>query len=211
VAAFDDLKRATAAYYEQALATYGDDPRGVNWRDAASQQLRFAVLCGVGDLAGARVHEVGCGLAHLADFLRERGVGCEYVGSDISEAMVAQARRRLRTGVELHRADLLADDDAPWMAADYLVTSGMFHVRGTRPPGEWRGFVEAMLERMFALARRGVAFNMMTSYVSYEDAHLYYAPPAEMLDFCVRNLSRRVVIRHDYPLWEYTLYVYRQA
>jgi cyclopropane fatty-acyl-phospholipid synthase-like methyltransferase len=205
---YDRLKTATREYYEASLARFGDDPRGVNWRDAETQRLRFAVLCGVGDLTGRRLHDVGCGLAHLADYLRDERVACEYVGSDISPAMIEQARRRLST-TRLEVADLLAQTPAPWMRADYVVTSGLFHVRGSRSPEEWRGFVQAMVQRMFEMAGRGIAFNMMTSYVDYEDAHLYYSPPAEMLDFCMRHLGRRVVVRHDYPLWEYTVYAYK--
>lgn len=205
---YEQLKAATREYYEGSLAKFGDDPRGVNWRDGETQRLRFAVLCGVGDFTGRRVHDVGCGLAHLTDFLRDEKIACDYVGSDISPAMIQQARRRA-PGATLEVADILGGPSAPWMAADYLVTSGLFHVRGAQSPDEWRAFVQAMVLRMFELAGRGIAFNMMTSYVDYEDAHLYYSPPTEMLDFCVRHLGRRVVVRHDYPLWEYTVYAYK--
>jgi hypothetical protein len=38
---------------------------------------------------------------------------------------------------------------------------------------------------------------------------LFYAKAADVLAFCRRELSRWMVLRHDYPLHEYTVYVYR--
>lgn len=207
---FGKLVAASRAYYEDALAKFGDHPRGVNWRDSGTQNLRFDVLAGVGDLNGRTVHDVGCGLAHFHDFLSARGLHGGYIGSDISKEMIAAARRRIGSGVALHVADILADSPAPWMEADYVVNSGIFTVRGAASPDDWWGFVQAMAKRMFEMARVGIAFNVMTSHVDYRDDHLFYLDPGAALAYCVRELNRKVVVRHDYPaLWEYTVYVYR--
>ena len=176
-------------YYESALAEFGDDPRGVNWRDAESQELRFQVLAGIGDFTGRRVHDVGCGLAHMAEWLKRENIVCEYVGSDISEKMIAAAATHAPPPAELHVADIMSGPEEPWMGADYVVNSGVFTVRSSVP--------------------EGIAFNLMSSYVDYRDDHLFYENPQAILDFCVAELSRKVVIRHDYPLWEYAVYVYR--
>lgn len=205
---FNQLKAMTQCYYEEALKQFGDDPRGVNWSNVESQRLRFSVLTEIGDLNGKRVHDLGCGLAHYRDYLLAAGIAAQYVGSDISGRMIEAARQRLGEGVELHVGDVLADHQ-PWMEADYVVNSGIFTVRNGVDEEEWWFFVSAMLERMFALARVGISFNLMTSYVDFRDDKLFYKSAQETLDFCVRRLSRRVVIRHDYPLWEYTTYVYK--
>ena len=68
-----------------------------------------------------------------------------------------------------------------------------------------------MIQRMFKYARYGLAFNMMTDQVDYKVDRLYYANPAYYFDFCRKNLSRRICLRHDYPLYEFTLYIYRLA
>lgn len=204
---FDEVKDRCRRHYENSLAQYGDSPEGVNWRDTESQRLRFQLLCQVADLNGKRIHDVGCGLGHLLDFLSESGISCEYVGSDISPFMVRAAKERLPTG-RLYVADILEDDEE-WMQADYLVTSGLFYVKSATDNDTWKQFVQTILLRMFSLASRGIAFNMLTSYVDYEDPNLFYQAPGETMDFCIKNMNRRVIIRHDYPLWEYTAYVYR--
>lgn len=206
---FSDLKSRTRSYYEESLARYGDDPRGVNWRDRDSQALRFRLLAEMGGWQGRSVHDIGCGLAHLHDYLAEQGLGCDYLGTDISPAMIDTARARLGDRARLAVADVLKDGVRPDLQADFVVNSGIFTVRGDNDRAEWQSFVEAMVERMFQLSRVGIAFNMMTSYVDYQDAHLFYHPPQDMMDFCIRKLSRKVAIRHDYPLWEYTVHVWR--
>lgn len=92
---FNEAKESCRKHYENVLMQYGDSPKGVNWKDAESQRLRFQILCEISNLNGKRIHDVGCGLGHLADFLSEKKANCEYVGSDISSLMIQAAKRRL--------------------------------------------------------------------------------------------------------------------
>lgn len=205
---FAGLESASRSYYETALKQFGDSPKGVNWSSTESQEMRFDILCDVGNLSGQRLHDVGCGLAHMRDYLKTNGVACDYVGSDISEDMIAAAKTRLGETADLHVANIRAHQQ-DWMIGDYVINSGLFTVKGNATDEEWWSYVQTMIERMFQLCRRGIAFNLMTSYVDYRDDHLFYADPASVFSFCVKNLSRHVVIRHDYPLWEFTVYVYK--
>ena len=49
--------------------------------------------------------------------------------------------------------------------------------------------------------------HVEASRVGAED--LFHLPIDELADFLARNISRHFVIRHDYGLYEYTAYVYR--
>ncbi len=205
---FKKTKDICRDHYEKTLIQYGDSPKGVNWKDTESQSSRFQILSEIGDLDGKTIHDVGCGLGHLLDFLSAKGVNCEYIGSDISPLMIRAAKERLPIA-QLYIADILGKKIQDWMKADYLFSSGLFYVKSETNNCTWKKFVHAMLLRMFSLANIGIAFNMLTSYVEYEDHNLFYQTPGETMDFCIRNMSRRIVIRHDYPLWEYTVYVYK--
>jgi hypothetical protein len=70
-------------------------------------------------------------------------------------------------------------------------------------------FARRLIRKMFSLARRGIAFNMMTSHVNFMAPNLYYKNPLEIIAFCASELSRRFRVDHAYPLYEYTVYVYR--
>jgi hypothetical protein len=91
-----------------------------------------------------------------------------------------------------------------------VLCSGLFHVKLDAPDVEWGAFVRQTLRRMWERSREAIAFNLVSDHVDYRAPALWYAPAGEMLDFCRRALSRWVVVRHDYPLHEHTLYVYRR-
>jgi hypothetical protein len=74
---------------------------------------------------------------------------------------------------------------------------------------EMVSFWRELLPPLFALARVGLAFNAMSKQVDWERDDLFHLPLDVMSSFVSANLSRRFVVRHDYPLFEYTTYVYR--
>ena len=201
-----ELKRSVVEHYEGMLRSHGPTARGMDWKDEASQQLRFEVLCGVCDLGGRSVHEVACGAGHLFDFLKRRGISASYSGSDLSSAML-EAARALHPGVRFDRRDLLIEPDP--QRYDVVLCSGLFHVKLDRSDEEWSGFVRDSLRRMYAMCGVAMAFNLMSDRVDTRSDQLFYADAGEMLDFCRSELSRYVCLRHDYPLYETTFYVYR--
>jgi SAM-dependent methyltransferase len=201
------LKRSLVEHYEGRLREHGPTARGMDWKDEASQRLRFEILCAVADLDGRSVCEIGCGAGHLADWLAERGIVARYHGIDLSGAMIEAARRR-HPEISFERRDILAGG-AP-DTYDVVLCSGLFHVKLEQPDVDWGEFVRATIHRMYAMCRIGVAFNLMTDRVDYRSPTLFYSNPGETLDFCRRELSRFAVLRHDYPLYEFTVYVYRE-
>ncbi|MFH8615278.1 class I SAM-dependent methyltransferase [Streptomyces sp. NPDC017979] len=86
---------------------------------------RPAMLGLVGDVAGRRVLDAGCGAGPLTAALRERGA--VVTGIDASAGMVALARRRLGDGARLHVGDL--GDPLPFGddAFDDVVASLVLH------------------------------------------------------------------------------------
>jgi SAM-dependent methyltransferase len=198
-------KHAVVAHYEARLREHSPTARGMDWKDERSQALRFAMLVDGLELAGRSLHDVGCGSGELFAFLRERGLDTDYRGSDLSTEMIEAARAR-HPGVRFERADLLADELPP---SDVLVTSGLFHVKLAASDADWGAFVRDMVRRMYALCRHAIAFNLMSDHVDFRVPELHYTSPAETLAFCQRELSRHVRLRHDYPLHEYTVHVFR--
>ncbi|MDP3938996.1 MAG: class I SAM-dependent methyltransferase [Deltaproteobacteria bacterium] len=206
-AALSALQQTVVAHYESRLARFGATARGMDWKDEASQRLRFELLCGICSLDGQSVHEVGAGAGHLADFMEVTERGADYSGSDLSAAMVEAARGR-RPDLRFEQRDVL---EGPVREEyDVLLCSGLFHVKLEQSEEAWRAFVEAMVRRMFGMCRVGIAFNLMSDRVDYRDPALYYASPARMLAFCRESLGPHVALRHDYPLYEYTVYAYKQ-
>ncbi len=200
------LKQALVEYYEKQLQRYGPTARGMDWKDEASQRLRFEVLCGVCDLNGKSVHEIGAGVGHLHDFMQERGIAACYSGSDLSAEMV-DAARRLHPGISFERTDILLDESPA--THDVVLCSGLFHVKLDHSKREWSAFLRQTLRRMYEMSHSAIAFNLMSEQVDFRAPQLFYADASEVLEFCREELSPFVVLRDDYPLYEFTIYVYR--
>ncbi|MBF0595497.1 MAG: class I SAM-dependent methyltransferase [Candidatus Omnitrophica bacterium] len=193
----------TVRRYEERLLKFGRSIKVMGWRNKAQQSLRFDVLAEVGRLQGRTVLDVGCGFGDLYPFLLKKGIRTQYTGYDLSPNLIKLAREAYPQAQFAVR-DILANSGGKKF--DYVLSSGVFNHRISNN----LKFTQAMIERMFDLAKVGVAVNMMTSYVDYQDGHLYYYSPEQMFTFAQR-LSRHVVVRQDYPLYEFTLYIYRKT
>lgn len=84
--------------------------RHADVHDQQAEPFGRAVLDALGDLAGARVLDVGCGTGATTTQLIERGAA-EVVGVDLSEPMIAAARASIRDAcVEFAVGDVLELD-----------------------------------------------------------------------------------------------------
>jgi hypothetical protein len=73
-------------------------------------------------------------------------------------------------------------------------------------------YVAGVLSEMNARARRGFAFNVLTTYSNHEKRRdtLHYADPLEVFDYCRRRFPPRVALLHDYLLYEFTVLVRKE-
>jgi len=195
-------------HYRTLFQQHGDSPKSAQYRDRATQEKRFEVLSGIGPMDGATVLDFGCGTAHLANYFKQRGMSVGYVGVDLVQEMLDFAARAHPE----HRF-LRPDDDAiDSLAPDWVLISGVFN----NLVDDNRAFYQTTLTRYFALARRGLAFNMMSRYVDYLDPGLFYESPEEAFRFAKTALSPYVTLRNDYQVregvmpFEFTVYVYRR-
>ncbi|KAF0223113.1 MAG: methyltransferase family protein [bacterium] len=203
------LKQNVIEYFENCLAKHGDSAQGVDYNGQESQYKRFEILSQIAPLTGKSVLDVACGVGHFYDFLQEQNLKPQhYKGIDITPGMIAHASKRLPE-TEFALLDILAEPPPNEPIFDYVVCCGLFHLRANNSDKEWSEVCQTMIARMYQYARYGLAFNMMTNQVDFRVDRLYYADPTYYFNFCRHKLSRRVSLRHDYPLYEFTIYTYR--
>src|SRR5690606_722355 len=75
---------------------------------------------------------------------------------------------------------------------DVVVTSGMFN---NRTDDNW-GFLLKTVRAMFGAAEKAAAFNVMSSYVDFEDPALFYCDPLRLFDRLKRGPRPLVRLRH---------------
>src|SRR5688572_30018329 len=86
------------AHYESLLAEHGAVAPGVGWNSDFAQTERFAQLCKILPLDDTplSVLDFGCGFGSLAAYLAAHREQFTYIGYDASDAMIVQARERVR-------------------------------------------------------------------------------------------------------------------
>jgi methyltransferase family protein len=198
---------------EKRLIAHGDRPEGVGWPVAKDAPTRYRVMLeAIRPEHRQRVSllDFGCGLSHLYEYIRREGLtGIGYSGLDISPRFLELSRQKYPE-VTYYAIDVLKDDSS-LPEFDYIIMNGIFNSRVRMSQAEMFEFVKALVARLFAHARYGIAFNVMSKQVEWERDDLFHLPMDELASFLARNISRHFVIRHDYGLYEYATYVYRDA
>jgi SAM-dependent methyltransferase len=210
-AKLDAVFRNVEAYYTGKLAEYGATPLGVDWPCQATQWLRFVQLLKLCNFDTAvSLNDLGCGYGELATFLHRRypRASIDYLGIDLSSAMVRRARRR-------HRGDpatrFLVGRTCR-RQADYSLASGIMNVMLGHPPPLWENFVRNILTDMHCNSRQGFAVNFCRSgRADLGEDELYCSAPGPWVRFCEVELGCSVEIVGDYGLSEYTLLVRRNG
>ena len=198
------------AYYGAQVAKYGATPRGVDWSCQATQSLRFVQLLRICDFAAPfALNDVGCGYGALCAFLdlRYPDSRIDYLGVDLSRAMISRARRRFR------RADRrFSIGKASPRLADYSVASGVMNVNVGYSRAVWEDFIAAVLQDMRRTSRRGFSVNFMSDVVAASEApdnspetRLYRTSPGRWIPYCESALGCSVETLDNYGMREFTL------
>jgi SAM-dependent methyltransferase len=206
----DAVLSKVAELYTSGLTAHGPTARAIGWRDEETRILRYQVLANVmgADRGPLSVIDWGCGYGGLFTYLvGELGADVtRYDGYDLSAEMIAAAAKALPAD----RTRLVQSDAiAPGADADYSFVSGTFNVRYEATDEQWLAYIHATLADLWTHSNKGLAFNLLSTYVDWRDPHLYYGDPASFFDFCKRTMSRKVSLFHDYPLFEWTIVVRR--
>lgn len=201
------------AHYEDCLDRHGDTHLGVDWPNAEDARTRYRVMLDVIREPASRpvsLLDFGCGAGHLLDYIRRMGASqIDYRGLDASEKFVALCRRKFPQ-TTFYQSDILQDrsDIEP---ADYVVLNGVLTERRDLTTSEMQAYMEALLQAVWPLARKGMAFNVMSCQVDWQRDDLFHLPFDATARFVADHLSRHFLFRQDYGLYEYTTYVYRNA
>jgi len=199
-------------HYERCLAEHGDTHRGVDWPRLDDVDTRHGVMLGVvaNDCeTPVRLLDFGCGAGHFYDYLQQQGLDrFTYAGLDVSQRFIDLCRSKYPT-VPFHCVDVL-DDGAEVPECDYAILNGVFTEKRSLTFAEMFGYFQEVVAKVFARVTKGMAFNVMSKHVDWERDDLFHLSCDDLARFLCGSLSRHFVFRHDYGLYEYTAYLYRE-
>lgn len=199
-------------HYGNLFKQHGRDHVSVQYSTRESQLKRFEVLLDVSD-SMTSISDMGCGLADILPLVRKRFGDIAYHGYDFVDGFIESAKEEYKadTNASFHSFDV--NRDTTKATTDYVVLSGMLNNKMENNAA----FTKKTLDVMWQACDRGLAFNALSTYVDYQDSNLYYQDPLSLFDYCKRNLSPYVKLRHDYDVksnsipFEFTIYVYKKG
>jgi len=209
----DEVSKALKDHYESAFKLHGPTSMGVDWGPMDENvKLRYekmlALLPESGLSPTTTVLDVGCGFGGLLGYARAKGLKFSYAGVDVAENMIQWATREYPEG------DFLVGDifDIDLKKKySYVVCNGILTQKLSTPGLVMDEYAHRLIRRLYDLCLEGIAFNVMTTKVNHFANNLYYRNPAELLSWSMSEITRHVKIDHAYPLFEYTIYLYREG
>ncbi len=199
--------------YERMLTSHGDTACGASWPNEADRRARFDVMLDVmasGAEAPTVLCDLGCGTGELFAHLRERGLrNVTYIGADRSATALSYARAKFPDATFIEIDVNSSEAELAQIACDYLVANGLFTVKWEMSDDQMWSFLKSTISRVWPLVRRGVAFNVMSKIVDWERDDLFHLAMDDAASFLHELAGRRVRLRADYGLFEYTAFAYK--
>lgn len=196
-----------SAHYRHLLAEHGDSPQAVQYSCKNSQDRRFELLAGIGDLRNKRILDFGCGTGQLGSYLQAQGIDFEYYGTDIVEEFLTLCQGKFPQGT-FEKFDRLSH-----LEFDYVFVGGVFNNKMANNSQ----FYQETVAKLFSMCRLGLSFNMMSAYVDFQAPNLFYEYPEKVFGFLKREVTPFVTLRNDYEVkpgvvpFDFTVYAYRSG
>jgi SAM-dependent methyltransferase len=198
-----------AEHYDKCFQEHGDNHLGVDWPNEQDAKTRYQVMLDmVKENTPVSLLDFGCGTAAFYQYLidTDQYQGIKYSGLDINKSFCDASKEKF-TDSEFYNKDILEDPEIP--SFDYIVCNGTFTEKLDLSQDEMMDFFTSAVTNLWGKCNRGIAFNLMSKHVDWERKDLFHVSLDELGWFLKENLSRNFVIRNDYRLYEYTVYVYK--
>ena len=161
------------------------------------------------DIASVSLLDFGCGTAHLLEYIETNKIEkIVYLGLDISQKFIDVAQAKFPEN-SFYCVDILESTDK-LRRFDYAVMNGVFTEKRELSFDEMWAYFTQMISIIYDKCDKGFAFNVMSKNVDWERDDLFHVSYDLLSDFLCKNLSRNHIIRNDYGLYEYTVYVFKK-
>ena len=207
----DTVPFTLVKHYESCFNLHGPTPQGVDWPKGEDAVMRYKVMSELWEREvnnPIKIVDVGCGYGAFLQYLldQQEAVNFSYTGIDLSAPMLEWAQKNYPS-YQFSNQDILKSPlkDNEF---DYGIMNGVFTEKLSLSFEQMESFTHQMIITLFKACRKGIAFNVMSSHVDWQRDDLFHLPLDRLVAFLTKNCSRKWIIRQDYGLYEYTVYLY---
>jgi len=201
-------------HYESCLKKFGDTHLGVDWPKLDDVIIRYQIMLEAikkeHKKKKVKLLDFGCGLSHLYEYiLKNRYKYIHYSGLDISMKYIGIVQKKFPK-IHYYCFDILKDPEK-LPRTDYIIMCGLFTEKRELEYNEMLNYFKKIIKICFLKVNYGLVFNVMSKHVDWERKDLFHLPFDTLATFLKQEITRNYVIRNDYGLYEYTVYLYRRS
>lgn len=205
-------------HYNEKFNQHGDTPQGYDWSNEKDMETRYKImrkLLGPLIFEKTSILDFGCGAGRFWKYIKNFSF-IDYTGIDINKEMIDKARElypKVPFGlIDIHSKEGWEAFNNPNICKesyDFVICNGTFTVKGNLTQEEMTNFFCSTIEKLWTKTNKGIAFNLMSKILDYERDDLFHVSFDEVSQWVYDNLSSKFMIRQDYGLREFTMYVYK--
>lgn len=198
-------------HYEECFLRHGDNHRGADWPNENDLIKRYKVMSSViKENESSIVLDFGCGTGMFYNFINKENLNINYIGVDINKSLIKAAKEKYEN-INFYEIDILKNKNNFNFSYDYAICNGVFTEKLNLTNDKMFLFLKEIITILFENSKKGIAFNVMSDIVDFKREDLFYLDFNSLLSFVSKNLTRNFIIRNDYGLYEYTVYLYKEA
>lgn len=196
-------------HYLNCFKEHGDTPKGLDWPNIDDLIVRYDVMSDVIKTEeNFTILDFGCGTARIFPFLLKKfSQKFKYIGLDMGHDYVKFCRSKY-PNLTFIEGDVLCDETL-MPKVDYTMMNGVLTEKRTLSQDEMWSYTKDLIAEVFKKTQVGMAFNVMSKNVDWERKDLFHLSLDLLTNFFCKELSRNFIIRNDYGLYEYTVYLYK--
>ena len=204
-------------HYEKCFKKFGDTARGVDWTKEEQVDIRYQVMLEITNFyeksyninKNISILDFGCGLSQFYEYINKNDLNhVEYTGLEISKIFFEESKKKYPNNLYIF-GDILKNGNLLNKTYDYIILNGVFTEKRDLSYDYMFNYLEKMIVSIFKSCTKGMAFNLMSKQVDWEVETLFHVPIDDIANLLTKKITRNFIVRNDYGLYEYTVYVYK--
>lgn len=199
-------------HYENCFVKHGDSFKGADWPNKEDAVKRYEVMLSViKEKEKIKLLDFGCGTGMLYQYILDNKNDFGYIdysGIDISKSVISKSKEKFPNN-NFYCFDILENDLSIIPDFDYAILNGVFTEKLDLTFDEMWSYFKQLITIIFTKVDKGISFNVMSKAVDWERDDLFHLSVDKLINFLTQNISRNFMIRNDYGLYEYTVYIYK--
>ncbi len=191
----------TRSRYDTRIMEFGFSPKSLGWIKG-NQGIRFLALTEIGIMNNSKIYDIGCGFGDLFRFLKITSKNFRYTGFELNPNLISMAKKK-NPNTKFKQFDIEKEQIVG--KCDWAIVSGLFNFKRK----DNYKFIKNTIRKIFHLCNKGVAIDFLSTYVDYKNRDSFYSSPEKIFKIC-KELSPRIILRHDYMPFEFCVYIYKK-